>query len=65
MVLLSTKMQPQRIPVAIASEHNPGPVIFIKGITRRKKCNPRSKIYVLCNQTYEVEKRVAQIHNRV
>lgn len=58
-------MQPHRMPVAIAIEINPGPVIFIKGITRRTKCNPRSKIYVLCNQTYEMEKRVAQIHNRV
>jgi hypothetical protein len=43
-VLLSTKMQPHRIPVTIAIEHNPGPVIFIKGIARRNKCNPRSKI---------------------
>jgi hypothetical protein len=37
-------MQPHRIPVTIAIEHNPGPVIFIKGIARRNKCNPRSKI---------------------
>jgi hypothetical protein len=57
-------MQPHRVAVAIAIEHNPGPVIFIKGITRRINCNPRSKTYVLCNQTSEMEKRVAQIHNR-
>jgi len=43
MVLLSTKMQPHRIAVAIDIETSPGPVIFIKGIAEPKKSNPRSK----------------------